>query len=318
LVLGRIIGIFAIVFLGFGANKIGWIPIDASKYISKIVVNIAAPCVVISTISEQVFTISSLKTLGIICILYLGQYLFQFIISLISVKILKVPRRERGVFSNCYLYTNNGFMGFPVTYAIFGAPGMFYMVIINILMPFLMYTHGVFNLLRDVGYTSHRHGAEKDKKIRLHPKEILTPPVIASLIGLVIYFFHIPVHEQLRDLLDVIGAMMTPLSMIVIGLQLTESSPRRVMLNYRLIVMMLFRLAIMPAVFIGVALLFDLDPLLFGVLTLNIMLPCAALPVSLAEEYGADATLAAEGTFLTTLFSMATIPVAGIVLSSML
>jgi predicted permease len=315
LVLGRIIGIFAIVFLGFGANKIGWIPLDASKYISKIVINIAAPCVVISTISEQVFTLGSLKTLGIICLLYFGQYIFQFIISIISVRLLKVPKRERGVFSNLYLFTNNGFMGFPVTYAIFGAPGMFYMVIINILMPFFMYTHGVFNLMKDVSHASMAHGHEK---VHLHPKEILTPPVIASLIGLVIYFFHIPIHAQIRDLLDVIGAMMTPLSMIVIGLQLTESSPRRVMLNYKLIAMMLTRLLIMPVCFIGVALLFGFDPLLFGVLTLNIMLPSAALPVSLAEEYGADATLAAEGTFLTTLFSMATIPVAGIVLSSML
>jgi predicted permease len=315
LVLGRIIGIFAIVFLGFGANKIGWIPVDASKYISKIVINIAAPCVVISTISEQTFTLSSLKTLGIICLLYFGQYAFQFIVSLISVRILKVPRRERGVYTNFYLYTNNGFMGFPVTYAIFGAPGMFYMVIINILMPFLMYTHGTFNLMRDVSSAAPGH---VQGKVRIHPKEIFTPPVIASLLGLVIYFFRIPVHAQLKDLLDVIGGMMTPLSMIVIGLQLTESSPKRVMLNYKLIVMMLTRLVIMPACFIGVALLFDFEPLLFGVLTLNIMLPCAALPVSLAEEYGADATRAAEGTFLSTLFSMATIPVAGIVLGSML
>jgi predicted permease len=313
LVLGRIIGIFAIVFIGFGANKIGWLPVDASRYLSRIVVNIAAPCFVIKTISEQTFTTGSLKVLGIICLLYLGQYALQCLVAFISVRILKVPKKERGVFSNFYLYTNNGFMGFPVTYAIFGAPGMFYMVIINIIMPYLTYTHGVMNVNRDVS-----HAAKSEVQHKIGFKELLSPALIASFIGLIIYFFGIPVHPQIKEVLDVVGAMMTPLCMMVIGIQLTESSPRRVMLNYKLTVMMLTRLIIMPAIFIGIALLLNMDPLLFGVLTLNIMLPCAALPVTIAEEYGADVTLAAEGTFLTTLFSMATIPIAGVVLSSML
>jgi predicted permease len=52
-----------------------------------------------------------------------------------------------------------------------------------------------------------------------------------------------------------------------------------------------------------------------GVLTLNMLLPCATVPVMFAEEYGGNVKLAAEGTFLTTLFSMVTIPVSGVLLS---
>jgi predicted permease len=45
------------------------------------------------------------------------------------------------------------------------------------------------------------------------------------------------------------------------------------------------------------------------VIILSSALPCAALPAVFAQEYGANAKLAAEGAFLSTMFSMASLPV---------
>ena len=293
--------------------RIGWLPHGSSKFLSKIVINLAAPCVVIITISEQKFDTAVFGTLAIVSGLYVAQYAFQFLAAVCTGRALKVKRAERGVYQNLFLYTNNGFMGFPVAYAIFGSAGMFCMVIINILMPFFMYTHGTWNVKKDAAEIS---SEQVIRKIRV--SEFLNPPIVASLLGLVIFFFKIPLHPMIGNLLNILGSTMTPLAMLVIGIQLTESSPRRLMMNPKLLVAASMRVLIMPAVFITVAAFLKLDPLVLGVLSLNIMLPSAAMPVTLAEEYGADATFAAEGNFLSTLFSMATIPAAVAIFGSFL
>jgi predicted permease len=120
------------------------------------------------------------------------------------------------------------------------------------------------------------------------------------------------------DVLDSVGTMMAPLSMMVIGLQLTESKLGKVMLNRRFIAVALIRLAGLGGICFLALLPFYLNgllsPLLVGVLTLNVLLPCATVPVMFAEEYGGNVKTAAEGTFLSTLFSIITIPIASVLL----
>jgi len=138
------------------------------------------------------------------------------------------------------------------------------------------------------------------------------------IVGFALLIFQVHLPVEITDVLSSIGNVMAPLSMIVIGLQLTESKPKEVISNHRLIIISALRLLILPGIFLGVMLLLRIDPLITCVLTLNAMLPCATVPVVLAEAHGRDSKLAAEGTFLSTLFSMATIPIGGILLTSLL
>jgi predicted permease len=121
------------------------------------------------------------------------------------------------------------------------------------------------------------------------------------------------------DVLDAVGSMMAPLAMMVIGLQLTSSKPRAVMTNHKLIIMCAIRLLVIPGLLFFMLLPFYHYRLItgieIGIVTLSAMLPCATVSAVLAEEYGRNARLAAEGIFLSTLFSMLTIPVGGIFLS---
>jgi predicted permease len=79
--------------------------------------------------------------------------------------------------------------------------------------------------------------------------------------------------------------------------------------------MTVLRLLILPVIFFLAVYFLPIPRLAVGVLTLNIMLPVAAVTVAFAEEHGRNAQLAAEGTFITTLFSMITIPVAAVLFS---
>lgn len=310
MVIGKLLGVFIIVCIGYLANKAGWIPVSASRYLAKIVINIAAPCVVVGTLSEQELSGGSLKIILLAVGISIAQHAFCLPVGILANKLMKVPQAHRGIYKNFLLFSNNGFMGFPVALALFGHQGMFYLVLSNCVMVFILFTLGSANL--------RNRGEEKlsfRRKLKIVLKDVLDVPIIALLVGLALLFLQVHLPVELKDVLSSIGSMMAPLSMIVIGLQLTASKPAQVLTNHRLIVITILRLLFLPGVFFLATIPFPMDPLLRCVLTLNLMLPCATIPVAMAEEHGQDARLAAEGTFLTTLFSMITIPIFGFLLS---
>lgn len=299
------------VIIGYVANKVGWLPIDSSKYLSKIVVNIAAPCVVIYSMSKQALSPDTISVMMLIIGIVSALYIFSWILSIGFVKVLKVDLDDRGVYKNFLIFMNNAFMGFPVAYALYGADGMFLMVLGNIVMVVMLYTLGIHNL-----HKVQPSEGTKWEIFKQRAKNMINPPVISTIIGLIVFLFQIPIPSVIGDVLDAVGATMSPLCMIVIGLQLTESKPSEVMTNHKLMIMCLFRLIIIPGIVFLPMYLLKVDSLVICIVTLYAMLPCSAVCVALAEEYENNTKLAAEGTFLSTLFSIATIPVIGILLTT--
>jgi predicted permease len=312
-VFSRVAGIFSMVLIGFIANKLGWLPSESGKYLSKIVVNIAAPCAVLHSMSTQGMSDGGgLLVLRIIAV-SLGISLLACLCALIVVAPLRVRREDRGLYRSFVIFSNNGFMGFPVVLAVFGATGLFYIVIANVAGVFLLYTLGIALIKRDAAAHASRAPLKESFADRL--KAVFDVPLNAALISLAIFLLGIPVHAGLQEVFSSVGAMMAPLSMIIIGIQLAQSSFREVALNPRLIVISAVRLAIMPfLVFLALGVI-DIDSLLRCVLVLSFAMPCAALPVVFAQEYGANAKLAAEGAFLSTMLSMASLPIACILLT---
>jgi predicted permease len=213
-------------------------------------------------------------------------------------------------------------MGLPVTLAIFGHLGMFYMVVLNCLFNVFIFTLGVWNVKKGVSYSKGDAGdARPAGALREMLKNVINPVIIALFVGFFLLLTQIHLPQAVADVLDSVGAMMAPLSMMVIGLQLTESKIGDVITNGRLVAMSAIRLIGIGGLCFALLLPFYLNgsipPLLIGVLILNLILPCAAVPVMFAEEYGGNVKITAEGTFLSTLFSIATIPVAGMLLATL-
>jgi predicted permease len=301
------------VLIGFIANKAGWLPSESGKYLSKIVVNIAAPCAVLHSMSAQRMSSGAVDLVLEIIALSFGLYFFAWLCSLLAVALLRVKKEDRGVYRSFVIFSNNGFMGFPVVLAVFGATGLFYIVISNIAAVVLQYTLCIAMIKKDAAAVLGDKPPKESFVNRL--KAVFDVPLDAALISLAIFLLQVPVHENLQNVLSSVGGMMAPLSMIIIGIQLAQSSFRDVALNPRLIVISALRLALMPFLIFLVLKLFNIDSLVRCVLILASAMPCAALPVVFAQEYGANAKLAAEGAFLSTMFSMAGLPVTCILLT---
>jgi predicted permease len=257
--------------------------------------------------------------LVIAVVISVGTFL-SWLMGLGATAIMKVSGRERGLYLIFSMFSNNGFLGLPVSYALFGAKGLFLMTIANCVSAILLYTWGVI-LIR--GKKEKGDGAVASS-LKENLRNFFSVPIVSSIAGILIFLFQVPMPGALSDVLLSIGNMMTPLSMIVIGLQLTESRPGALIKNQRLLIMSFLRLFLIPAVIFAILfpmylgwIPFKITGLVLAISLVNFMTPFAAVTVALAEEYDNDPRLAAEGVFLSTLFSMATIPLGSLFLSGL-
>jgi predicted permease len=235
---------------------------------------------------------------------------------------------------------NNGFIGIPVSLALFGQPILFLISLWNMMQAFFLYSAGAYFIRTRGGAGDSRPAtggatgatatgdgspvATGDASLPQGLKDMLCPPVIACIAGAAFFLLRIPVPPAVMDVLDTVGVTMTPLCMMMIGIQLTQSTPKALFANKRLLALSLFRLIIIPALFFVLllplwngSLPVKIDSVFLSAVMINFMTPVGAAVPPLAEMYGGNTKLASEAVFLSTLISLATIPVAGIFLTSL-
>ncbi len=308
-VFSNIMSVFAITLLGFIAAKFRWLPRESSQYLSKLMLDICSPCLIIYTMSQQEFSTATITIVKQAMLLMLIVLTISTFLAIPTVKILGVHKPNRGVYRDLLVLTNNGFMGYPLALAVFGQRGMFVMIIANAVFTLFMYSAGVYIMIYD-----------HHKKLSLITilKSIISIPVIASVAGLLIFYFGISFPHPVENFLSSVGNMTIPLSMLVIGIQLSQSRVMQVLGNKTMSATIFLRLVALPLFFFLILLKAPIDPLVFCVIVFAMAMPSAAVTVILADIHGANAKLAAEGVFLTTLFSLITIPVAGMLLTGYL
>jgi len=308
-VFSNIMSVFAITFLGFTAVKLRWLPRESSQYFSKLMLDICSPCLIIYAMSQQEFSASTVTIVKQAMVMMLIVLTVSTVLAVPTVKILGVPKPNRGVYRDLLVLTNNGFMGYPLALAVFGQKGMFIMIIANAVFTLFMYSAGVYIMIYD---------HHKKLKLLYILKSIISMPVIASIAGLLIFYFGVSFPPPVENFLSSVGNMTIPLSMLVIGIQLSQSSVKQVLGNRTMSATIFIRLVALPLFFFLILVKAPIDPLVFCVIVFAMAMPSAAVTVILADLHGANAKLAAEGVFLTTLFSLITIPVAGMLLTGYL
>jgi predicted permease len=117
----------------------------------------------------------------------------------------------------------------------------------------------------------------------------------------------------LFDALTMLGSLTIPLSLLAIGVQLGAISLSIRRLPTPLWGVVLARLVVAPLATLALGLALSRVGLHLPQVTRMVVLLVAAMPVAIvcsvmAERYGGDSGLAAQGVFLSTLFSLVTVP----------
>lgn len=191
---------------------------------------------------------------------------------------------------------NTLFVGIPVVQVMKGGEAVFYLGISCVPFNLFLYTYGVWQLNRGKG----KNGARLT--------DIVTMPLVAAVLSLLIFVFHIRMPRVVTEFFSTVSAGTVPVSMLVIGATLGPVSLKEAFTNKKLYLISLIRLIVMPLL---VYLLFrpfvQSDALLLSIVVIAAC-PAGTLCTPVSIQYGYDPKYTSECIMLTTVLCMLTLP----------
>ncbi len=307
----KVIMIFGIIAIGIAASKTGLVSEKATPYLNDLLLNVVTPLMLVGTLGSQKLTPSLLhETIQAL----LGTAFLILLFCVIAIALVKPlhfePAEDRGVLMALMTSSNVGFMGFPITLSLFGRKIFYLMVVTNVIQVFYFFGLIPFQL---------SYGQKSD----LSFKQVLrmtfsSAPIIGALVGCVILFAQIPLPKPLLDMLNSMGSMNVPLSMFIVGMQLSQSHPLKLLKNYKLLITCLINVLLVPALAYLVTAFLPVTQDVRLELVVAFIFPAAVICSALAQKLGKNYVLTAEGITLSTLLSLITIPLWGVFLTARL
>ena len=134
------------------------------------------------------------------------------------------------------------------------------------------------------------------------------PSLMAAILGMALFVLGIRLPGVLFDAMEAMGSVTTPLAMFIIGTRLTQIRMNDFK-DVKLLTTCALRLLVFPLVAYALLTLCGFGGMVRNVVTLCTAMPCAAQIVMQAETYKGDGALASRGVAVSTLLSIATIPI---------
>ncbi len=292
-VFSRVLSIFILMVVGYIARRAKALDKELVKGLSGFILNVAIPFTIIVSFDRSISrsAMPDLAKIGLWAILILGA---SAIVATFVYR--KFPDDKRKVLSYVTVFSNCGFMGFPVAESVFGKIGVMYASIYVIVFQIFIWTYGV-NLFMG-----------KSGKSQLK-EALLNPGNIAVVLGMAIWLLPFELPGAVHDSIVILSQMTTPLSMIVVGATLADIPLRGLFSGLELWIGTVVRIVVIPAALYGIMRLFGIDDLPAKVAAFLTAMPAAAQSVIFAERYGANAALASRTVFVSTVLSILTLPV---------
>ncbi len=290
-VINQMIVLFGLMAIGYVCNKTGVLDEIANARISSFLLKAALPATIINSAISQ----SDLERSVVLSTMAVAIGVF-IVTPAMSLAVTKLFHLEP-TFQLMLNYSNLAFMGFPIIGGVFGSNCIFYGAVFLMVFNLHIFSFGVMTLQKDAS----------DLKSIL--KKLCTPGIISAVIAFLIVMFHVHVPNQVTLLVNGLGSVTTPMAMIVIGSQLGPVNFLEVLKKKELYLMAALKLVVYPAVvFALLSLILGPTHLLTKISTILVGLPVAGNVTMLCSEYGGDTALSAQGTCVSTLLSLLTIP----------
>ena len=291
-ILNQVMILFLIMLIGYLARKRNIINEETNYGLSKLLLDVTLPAFLVTSFNFQ-FSNQMLMRAGA---LFLIGFVILIVLAIISkVLYMKYPRDVSSVLRFATIFSNNGFMGYPIILSIYGKLGVFYTAIFNIPFTILVFTLGVMLF-------------SKKKDFKSLGKELLNPSLISIIIGLFIFIFSVKIPYPIYQTLNLVGSMTTPLAMMIVGSLVAEVDIKYIFGGTVVYYVAIVRLIVTPLVVLLIMKAFGASGMFLGIPVLISGMPGASLTSIMAEKYGGDSILASKCVLITTILSAITIP----------
>nr|WP_307998260.1 AEC family transporter [uncultured Merdimonas sp.] len=293
----QIVVIFLMMAIGYFIVKIGLFRPDDSKVLSNLVVYICFPCVLIDAFQIEL-TVRAAKGLILAVIAAVAAHAFMLLV----VKILERPLGLNSIEKVSIIYTNAGYLVIPLVTAVLGEEWVFYTTAFLLVQNVMIWTHGVSVL---------KGSSQQDIK-----KIFLSPNIIALAVALLLFLAGIRLPIVLASCVESMSSLVTPASMLVIGMVIGDVDLKWVFRQKRPYLICLIRLVVIPvtaAAGLGIVERMgfhaDAEYILLIVL-IAVAAPVAAIITQLAQIYDKDVKYASVINVMSVVFCILTMPLA--------
>ena len=221
-----VLSVVLLIALGFVLRQRGWFADTFAANISRLIMNIALPASIFVSVLTYLHR-DQLAALSDGLIYGVASLLLGYPMAWLMVKVLKVRPGRRGVFINTIVNANTifihnaqhfGLSDLPLNVALFGDAAMPYFLVYYVLNTVSTWAFGVFLIARDP--LPGQYAAPQKK---FDWKKLLPAPLLGFLLAMVFLLADIPVPSFAHAALGYIGATVTPLSLLYIGITLCDA-----------------------------------------------------------------------------------------------
>ena len=300
--------LMVVIAVGFICRKVGIINDVSSKNLSKLVLMVGQPAMLIYSMSSAEYSEENVNIAW--TMLALG-FVYHGALAVLGY-FLALPYRknldEEKISEFSFMFANCAFIGFPIFEALLGPTGLFMASFLVFSFNVLLWTWGLSIFGR------------KRNDIKLNIKKIfLNFGTVPCVIGFALYLLKDPsigfeLPQFLTKAMGYLTNICTPISVLIIGALIATQSPKRIFCSWKLYYFNAVKLFILPLLVCLISkvilILIPVDGLyMYAVFaTAAAALPSAAAVTMMSETHGLDSGYSSVIVGTTSLLSVLSLP----------
>lgn len=291
--INKIMEMFLIMVIGAVTFKTGIADNGTSKRMSSILLNVITPCMIIVSYQMEFdgdLLIGLILTLG----LSVASIFLSILLSRLLIRSKENPDMAVEKFS--MIYSNCGFIGIPIINGLLGAKGVFFMTAYITAFNIMIWSHGILLMKGKTG------------NLMTTLKSFINSSTVAIVIGILFFVTGLHLPEVVGNPLSMIGAMNTPVAMLISGMNLAESGLLSCLKSPRTYVISAAKLLAFPLITLVLLMAVRVDSAIAVTILVASACPSGATGTMFALQYNKNSQYASKLLAVTTVLSLVTIP----------
>lgn len=299
---GSVFSIVIMICVGYVLTAKKWFDESVSKLFSKLVCNIALPCLMISDLVGN-FDREKLEGLSSGLVVPFSSMAICYIIGVVVSKIIKVEKKRMGTFRSMFFVSNSIFIGLPINMALFGESSIPYVLLYYIANTTFFWTIGAYGISKDGDINSSKIFSRETFD------RLISPPLMGFAIGIILILCNIHLPKFVLDTCKYLGNLTTPLSMLFIGIIIYSVDLKKIKPDLEMAAIFAGRFLISPIIIYFSGKYLGLPEFMEKVFVIQAAMPVMTNTSIVAKQYNADYEYAAVMTVVTTISSLIFIPI---------
>ena len=289
MVLKQVLVLFSFAAIGFYLAVSKKIKTEHTPILSSLLVNVLLPFNVFKTFSQNFtkdYVLDNYELLIYSSLVILSLTIIMHFVA----KLFDKRRYEQNICEYSLIIPNYGYMGYPMAEAIGGATGLLNAMVFGFPISFYTYTVGYCNL----------------SKMKITFRKLFNPVMVSMLLGAIFGFSGVKIPYLLSDLFGKASACMGPVSMLLVGMVVSEFNFKELLSMKRVYIITALRLVIIP-VLIGLILM-PFNKTAMEVAVITFAMPCGLNTIIFPRLVGEDCRIGAGLALLSNILACVTIP----------